>query len=52
MPITSRTSPDQQSAPPLFTALRWLGRLVLLLMVAAIVYATWMMAVNWSAIGV
>jgi hypothetical protein len=42
----------EPSVPPLYTALRLLGALVLVLMLAAIGYASWIAAVNWSHISV
>jgi hypothetical protein len=43
---------ETPSASPLYTALRVFGLVVLALMLVGIVYAGWISAVNWNAIGV
>lgn len=54
-PIIRRTlSPPMETSPvpALSTALRVLGLVVLALMLGSILYAGWISAVNWNAIGV
>ncbi len=44
--------PTETPTPPLFTALRALGALVLVLMLASIGYAGWIALQNWGSISV
>jgi len=52
MPIPSHAVPEERTTHPLFTALRLLGGVVLLLMATSIAYAAWMVIKNWSGVGV
>lgn len=52
MPTSTHAASEEQTSHPVFTALHIFGRVVLLLMVVAIVYACVIMLKNWSAVGV
>lgn len=49
---TSTPAPFGPASSPLYTALRTLGLVVLVLMLAAIGYAGWIAFENWGSIGV
>lgn len=48
--MPSSTTAEQQT--PMYTALRILGIVVLLLMLVSIVYSGWIAIANWDAISV
>jgi hypothetical protein len=52
MPTSPNAVSEEQPSNPLFTGFYIFGRVVLLLMVVGIVYALWMVAKNWSSVGV
>jgi hypothetical protein len=44
--------PAPDYARTAFSSLQWLSRVVLVLMAAAMVYASWLSLINWSFIAV
>ncbi|MEO7997989.1 MAG: hypothetical protein ABI852_11125 [Gemmatimonadaceae bacterium] len=52
MPTLTDASAEAHSSRPIFTAFYIFGRVVLLLMVASVAYAAWIVVKNWSSVGV
>ncbi|MEO7360845.1 MAG: hypothetical protein ABI120_10975 [Gemmatimonadaceae bacterium] len=52
MPTSTNAASEEPNSRRVFTAFYIFGRVVLLLMLLSIAYAAWMIAKNWSSVGV